>query len=238
MAQRKLSVIIPCYNESRTIAQVIDRIWEVDLGDLDLEIIAVDDGSSDGTREILSNLPNLKVIRYECNRGKGGAIKTGLAVATGDIILFQDADLEYDPRDYNAVLKPLLEKRAEVVMGSRFICERPHFFFKKPRSPFFAHYIGNIAIVALTNLLYGNMATDYEGAYKAFRKDVFDGLAIEAEGFEYDNELICKLLRRGRRILEVPISYRPRRYEEGKKIKWLDGIVIIWTIIKWRFKPF
>ena len=234
----KLSVVIPAYNEERTIAETIRRVKSVDLGGLDLEIVVVDDGSRDQTREILKTIPGIRVVLHQRNSGKGAAVKSGFQAATGDIVLIQDADLEYDPQDYPALLQPILDGRAEATMGSRFILERLQFFGKGAKSPFFTHYIGNILIVQLTNALYRHSATDYEGCYKAFSKSVVDSIPIAANGFEYDNELICKLLRRGHRIAEVPIKYRPRTYEEGKKIKWQDGVRMVWTIVKWRFRSF
>ena len=234
----KLSVVIPAYNEERTIAEMIQRVKAVDLGAIDLEIVVVDDGSTDRTREILKTIPGIRVVLHERNSGKGAAVKSGFRTATGDIVLIQDADLEYDPQDYPALLQPIIDGRAEATMGSRFILERIQFFGKGAKSPFFTHYIGNVLIVRLTNALYRHSATDYEGCYKAFSKSVVDSIPIAANGFEYDNELICKLLRRGHRIAEVPITYRPRTYEEGKKIKWQDGVRMVWTIVKWRFKPF
>lgn len=237
-AIRKLSVVIPAYNEAATIADTIERVKTAEIGPLDLEIIVVDDGSTDRTGEILGAMSGIRTVFHERNRGKGGAVKTGFRAATGDVLLIQDADLEYDPGDYKTVLQPILEGRVEAVMGSRFVFERPRFFSGEAKSPFFTHYVGNLIIIALTNVLYGNSATDYEGGYKAFTKRLVDSIPIEADGFEYDNELICKLLRRGHRIEEVPISYRPRTYEHGKKIGWTDGLRMVWTIVKWRFRRF
>lgn len=234
----KLAVVIPAYNEEATIAEMIQRVNAVDLGGLDLEIIVVDDGSRDRTREILRTISGIRVVLHERNSGKGAAVKSGFQAATGDIVLIQDADLEYDPQDYGALLQPILDGRVEAVIGSRFLLERLRFFGKGAKSPFFTHYIGNKLIVALTNSLYWHSSTDYEGGLKAFSKRVVDSIPIEANGFEYDNELICKLLRRGHRIAEVPIKYRPRTYEEGKKINWRDGVRMIWTIVKWRFRSF
>ena len=234
----KLSVVIPAYNEERTIAETIQRVKAVDLSPLDMEIIVVDDGSKDRTREILKTIPEIRVVLQERNAGKGAAVKSGFRAATGDIVIIQDADLEYDPQDYGPMVQPIIDGRADLVIGSRFIRERLQFFGKGAKSPFFTHYIGNIMIVRLTNALYGQSATDYEGCYKAFSKSVIDKLPIEADGFEYDNELICKLLRRGYRMAEVPITYQPRTYQEGKKIKWQDGVRMMWTILKWRFKSF
>jgi glycosyltransferase involved in cell wall biosynthesis len=234
----KLSVVIPAYNEEATIAETIERVKAVDLGGVELEIVVVDDGSKDQTRKILKTIPGIRVVLQPQNAGKGAAVKSGFRAATGDLVLIQDADLEYDPHDYPALLQPIIEGRADAVMGSRFLLEKLQFFGPGAKSPFFTHYIGNKLIVATTNGLYGQSATDYEGCYKVFSKRVVDSLPIEANGFEYDNELICKLLRRGYRLVEVPIHYRPRTYEEGKKIKWQDGVLMLWTIVKWRFRPF
>jgi len=235
---RTLSVVIPAFNEAATIRATVERVCTADVGDLRLEVIVVDDGSRDGTADVLASVDGIRVIRHEINRGKGAAVKTGFAAATGEIVLIQDADLEYDPRDYKVVVQPIVEGRVEAVMGSRFSFERPHFFFGPAKSPFFTHYVGNLAIIWLTNLLYRANATDYEGCYKAFTRRLVRSVPVEADGFEYDNELVCKLLRRGYRIEEVPISYQPRSYQEGKKIRWTHGLRMIWTILKWRVKPF
>lgn len=234
----KLSVVIPAYNEEATIAETIGRVKAVALRGVDMEIVVVDDGSKDRTRKILESIPGIRVVLQERNAGKGAAVKSGFQSATGDVVLIQDADLEYDPQDYGALLQPIVDGHAEAVMGSRFLVERLRFFGKGAKSPFFTHYIGNKLIVAFTNGLYGHSATDYEGCYKAFSKRIVDSIPIEANGFEYDNELICKILRRGHRIAEVPIKYQPRTYQEGKKIKWQDGVRMLWTIVKWRFKSF
>lgn len=234
----KLSIVIPAYNEEDSILEVIEAVKKIDLTPVATEIIVVDDGSKDRTRELLAKTPGIRTVFHDKNRGKGAAVKSGFSAATGDIVLIQDADMEYDPSDYPALIEPILSGRAQAVMGSRFAFERPVFFTIKRRSPFFTHYIGNITIVALTNLLYGQKATDYEGAYKVFTKELIDSIPIEADGFEYDNELICKVLRRKIPIIEVPIRYRPRTYDEGKKITWRDGVIMVWTIVKWRFKGF
>lgn len=234
----KLSVVIPAYNEEATIAETIERVKAVDLGSVELEIVVVDDGSKDRTREILQTIPGIRVVLQERNAGKGAAVKSGFRAATGDVVLIQDADLEYDPQDYGTLLQPIVDGHVEAVMGSRFLLEKLKFFGKGAKSPFFTHYIGNKLIVATTNVLYGHSATDYEGGLKAFSKRIIDAIPIEANGFEYDNELICKLLRRGHRIAEVPIHYLPRTYEQGKKIKWQDGVRMLWTIVRWRFRSF
>lgn len=232
----RLSIVIPSYNEARTIKSVIDRVAAVDLGTVEKEIIVVDDGSQDDTRDILKTIPGIRPIVHAMNGGKGAALSTGIKAATGDMVIFQDADLEYDPRDYPIVIQPLLEGAADAVMGSRFLYERPVFFGKR-RSPYFIHYMGNLLIVTITNLLYRQRFTDYEGCYKAFTRDALSKVTVTAKGFEFDNELICKMLRKGFKIVEVPIQYRPRTYEHGKKITWKHGVKILWTILRWRMLP-
>lgn len=232
-----VSVVIPCFNERDSIETVVARVREADLGMPLGEIIVVDDGSTDGTRDVLRELNGVKAIFHERNSGKGAALRTGFAAASSRFVVIQDADLEYSPQDLKMILAPLAEGRADAVIGSRFAYERPRFFFGERKSPFFTHYLGNNLIVMLTNLLYGAAFTDYEGAYKAFlRADVLS-LEVSAAGFEFDNEVLCRLLRRGKRVVEVPIRYAPRSYQDGKKITWRDGATIVWTIIKWRVLP-
>lgn len=226
-------MIIPAYNEEKTISEVVRRVMAADIGDLDREVIVVDDGSCDSTREILRQTTGVTAIFHDRNLGKGGAIKTGLQAATGDIVIIQDADLEYDPNDFKSLISPILAGQAEFVMGSRFLLYQPKFFWGG-KSPFFTHYVGNKLVIWLTNILYRNRATDYEGCYKAVTRRLLSSLAIEANGFEFDNELICKALRLKHRIVEVPIRYTPRSYQEGKKITWRHGTRVLWTIIKWR----
>ncbi len=232
----KLSVIIPAYNEADTIEAVVRRVQAVDLGPVEKEIIVVDDGSVDRTPDILKRLPGITSIVHSRNRGKGAAVTSGITAASGDIVIIQDADLEYDPADYAAVIQPIRAHACEVVMGSRFMSTRWR-YFGKGRAPYLAHYFGNLMIVVVTNLLYGCRFTDYEGCYKAFARRVLLATPVAAQGFEFDNELICKLLRKGVRIVEVPIHYAPRTYEHGKKITWRHGVIMLWTILKWRFLP-
>ena len=232
----KLSVIIPAHNERGTIEAVVRRVQAVDLGPIEKEIIVVDDGSRDGTSEILKELSGIRHLSHERNAGKGAAVTTGFQAATGDIVLIQDADLEYHPEDYRIVIQPIVDGACDAVLGSRFLLYTPKFFGKR-RSPYLTHYIGNKLIVAATNLLYRQHFTDYEGCYKAFTREILASTPVEAKGFEFDNELVCKLMRKGARIVEVPIHYTPRTYAHGKKITWRHGLIILWTIMKWRFRP-
>lgn len=229
----KLSVIIPTYNEEATISEVIAKVDNVEVG-IPKEIIVVDDGSKDRTREILSKMKNIRTVFHEQNKGKGGALKTGILNAAGDLFMLQDADLEYDPSDYPTLLEPILNDEADLVMGSRFLSNGPKFFTRNG-DPFFSHFIGNLMIRWTTNFLYGRRFTDYEGCYKAFKKNLVDAIPVEANGFDFDNELICKAMRKGYRICEVPIHYKARLYTEGKKITWRDGVKILWQIVKCRF---
>lgn len=232
----KISVIIPAYNEEQTVAAVIQRVQSVPLEGIEKEIIVVDDASTDRTAEVLNGLRNIRAIRHATNAGKGSALATGIDAATGDVVIFQDADLEYSPEDYPAVLQPLIEGCCDAVMGSRFLRERPVFWGSR-KSPYFNHYVGNLLIIWVTNVLYGKQFTDYEGCYKAFRRSLLVDTPVQATGFEFDNELICKVMRKGARIVEVPIQYYPRTYAQGKKITWRHGLVMLWTIVKWRVRP-
>jgi glycosyltransferase involved in cell wall biosynthesis len=232
----KISIIIPAYNEEETIATVIQRVEAISLGDIKKEIIVVDDASTDGTADVLKNIRNIHLISHSRNTGKGAALTSGINAATGDIVIFQDADLEYTPEDYPVVIQPLLDGRCDAVMGSRFLRERPVFWGTR-KSPYLNHYIGNLLIISITNLLYGRRFTDYEGCYKAFTRSILLDTPVRSTGFAFDNELICKLLRKGARISEVPIQYNPRTYSQGKKITWRHGLIMLWTIVKWRVLP-
>lgn len=231
----RLSVIVPAYNEAPTIAALLERVNDAltALGDdWPSEIIVVDDGSRDGTytavRQLMRRFARLHLYRHGANVGKGAAITTGIARARGALVLIQDADLEYDPRDYKALLDPFEARRADLVMGTRFVHHRP----SRRR---FVHYLGNRLIIALTNRLYGAAFTDYEACFKVVRRELVRHLHIRARGFAYDNELVCRLLRAQARVVEIPVSYRPRSYAEGKKITARDGLVMLWTIVRWRF---
>lgn len=233
----KLSVIMPVYNEAATIKKIIGRVELAATPSAEKELIIVDDGSTDGTREILKEFASKhRVILHERNLGKGGAIKTGLQAATGDLVLIQDADLEYDPNDYAALLRPIISGEAQVTLGSRTLggsveSER----YTKWNHPHPLTYIGNLLIMGSINLLYGRSGTDFFACYKIVPRSLFKELNVNADGFAYDIELLCKMFRKGIKIKEVPISYHPRTFAEGKKIRYSDGIKVLAAILKWRF---
>jgi glycosyltransferase involved in cell wall biosynthesis len=225
---KTLTVITPVYNERSTLAEVIRRMRAVDLP-LVLQIIVVDDGSSDGSDKVLGALEDstVRLIRHGHNQGKGAAIRTGLAEARGDLILIQDADLEYDPNDWPRLLEPALRGKARVVYGSRFTGER------KNMLPL--HWVGNRLLSLTTNVLYSSTLSDMETCYKLFDAQVLEGLTIVSNRFDFEPEITAKVLRRGHRIYEVPISYAGREPHEGKKITWRDGFSALWALLKFRF---
>ena len=224
----KVSVIIPAYNEKNTIEEIIRRVHKTNLVD---EIVVVDDGSQDGTRELLTELDGtgaIRVVLHDRNQGKGAAVMTGVRQSTGDVLIIQDADLEYDPRDYPALLRPIEEGLADVVYGSRFLggARRPTMYW---------HMVANKLLTFMTNLLYNNILTDMETGYKVFRRQVVTNLVIHARRFDFEPEFTAKILKRKARIFEVPITFNPRDYSEGKKIKLKDAFEAVWTLLKYRF---
>ncbi len=226
---RRLSVVIPAFNEERTIAEIIARVKAVEVK-LEKEIIVVDDGSTDRTRDILRQLEGgeVKVFFHEKNAGKGAALQTGFSQATGDIILVQDADLEYDPREYPKLLEPILDGRADVVYGSRFL-GGPH------RVLLFWHYVGNKFLTTLCNLCANLNLTDMETCYKVFRRQVLEKIRLKSRRFGFEPEITVKVGKLRCRVYEVPISYSGRDYTEGKKITWKDGLAAVFHILRFRF---
>jgi glycosyltransferase involved in cell wall biosynthesis len=224
-----LSVIIPVYNEVKTIDEILKR---VDVVPLDKEIILVDDYSQDGTRDrypaLKERYPGLKVIFHEKNMGKGCAIRTGLGAVTGDMVVIQDADLEYDPSEYLKLVRPIVEDRADVVYGSRFAGGEEH------RVLYFWHYVGNRMLTLMSNMFTNLNLTDMETCYKVFRAEVIRGITLEQNRFGFEPEITAKVARTGCRIYEMGISYNGRTYKEGKKIGWKDGFKAIWCILKYR----
>jgi len=224
----RLSVIIPCYNELKTLRQILETVRQAPYPDK--EIVLVDDCSTDGTRELIRNELGIlvdKVIYHDVNRGKGAALATGIQAATGDVLIIQDADLEYDPNEYPQVIEPIMQDKADVVFGSRFVGSAPH------RVLYFWHRVGNGMLTLLSNMFTNLNLTDMETCYKAFRREVIQGIEIKENRFGFEPEITAKVARLGCRIYEVGISYHGRTYAEGKKINWRDGIRAIYCILKY-----
>ncbi len=225
----KLSIIVPVYNERNTIQEVLRRVRAADIGEIAMEIIVVDDGSTDGTPDILKleEDSTTRVLFHKSNQGKGAAIRTALPQVTGDCVIIQDGDLEYDPDDYRVMLAPILKKRAEVVYGSRFTGEH--------RDMLYWHMLGNKFLSLVTNVLYNTTLSDMETCYKLFTRQSLEGILIKSNRFDFEPEITAKILKKKIRIYEVPISYAGREYHEGKKITWRDGVFALWALIKFRF---
>jgi glycosyltransferase involved in cell wall biosynthesis len=222
----KLSVIIPVYNEKATLEEIITRVERVPV---DKEIIIVDDGSTDGSRELLSEMPpeRARIMLQERNVGKGAAIRAGLPMVTGDVVVIQDADLEYDPNDFLKLLKPIQDGKADVVYGSRFTGERKNMHFW--------HWLGNRFLTLVTNIMFDTTLSDMETCYKMFRSEIIKDIPLRSRRFEFEVEVTAKILKRRHRIYEVPISYAGREFHEGKKITWRDGFTALWNLLRYRF---
>ncbi len=235
MKAQKLSIIIPVYNEISTLETMLEKVGNAPMCALEKEVILVDDGSTDGSGEFLRKLEETarekgyKILFHSKNMGKGAAIRTAVYYATGDIIVIQDADLEYDPNDYENLIKLILEDKADAVYGSRFSGSNPKTSFK------FSHYLGNKFLTFVTNLLYSSALTDMETCYKAFRADVIKSINIKSNRFEFEPEITAKILKKGYHLYETPVSYSGRAFHEGKKITWKDGITALIALGKFRF---
>jgi glycosyltransferase involved in cell wall biosynthesis len=223
--------VVPVYNERNTLVEILRRMRAVELPDgIEREIIVVDDGSTDGTSDVLKQLGDstVRIVSHERNRGKGAALRTGFERATGDYVLVQDADLEYDPEDWPRLIAPVLAGKARVVYGSRFTGERKNMLF--------FHWVGNRFLSLTTNVLYNTTLSDMETCYKLIDRTLLDGIQLHANRFDIEPEITAKLLKRKVRIYEVPISYNGREFDEGKKITWKDGFAALWTLVKYRFR--
>jgi glycosyltransferase involved in cell wall biosynthesis len=227
--QLTLSIIVPVYNEEKTLLPLLKKVQNVKLLGLKKQIIVINDGSTDKTAEVMKKIkiPGIQIYQHDKNRGKGAAIRTAIPHTTGDFVIIQDADLEYDPADYVIILKPLLDGRADVVYGSRFKGVGRAFLFW--------HYVGNKLLTFITNILYDTILTDMETCYKAFKGDLIRSIPLRSNRFDFEPEVTAKILKRGVKLFEVPINYDGRNFEEGKKITWRDGIVALVCLIRYRF---
>ena len=222
-----LSVVMPAYNERETIEEIVARVLAVPLR---IELIVVDDGSTDGTRDILARLQQqhgFTLVLQERNQGKGAALRRGFEEVSGDLVVIQDADLEYSPEEYPALIELICQGRADVVYGSRFLGRHRVFLF--------THYLGNVFLTLVTNVLYNTMLTDMETCYKVMRAEVLRSMSLRSNSFGIEPEITAKIFKRGYRVYEVPITYDGRGYDEGKKITWRDGFVALWVLLKYRF---
>ncbi|KKQ52597.1 MAG: hypothetical protein UT40_C0040G0004 [Candidatus Woesebacteria bacterium GW2011_GWA1_39_21b] len=231
----KLSIIIPVYNEERTVAEIINRVKKVGFpANISREVIVVNDASIDKTDKILKKIDGIKIYTHETNQGKGAAVMTGLKYSEGDVVVIQDADLEYNPEDIIHLIAPILDNKGEVVYGSR-LKNYPLRLSGKRKTPLITHYLGNKLLSFITSFLYGNYLSDMETGHKAFKKSVIAGMEIHSKRFDFEPEFTAKILKTGHRILEIPVKVKPRGYDEGKKITWKDGFYALWTLIKYRF---
>ncbi|MBU3906869.1 MAG: glycosyltransferase family 2 protein [Nanoarchaeota archaeon] len=229
----KLSVIIPVYNEEKTLGKIVERVEKVEMPLVEKELIIVNDGSQDRTAQIIKelklNYKNIQSFSHEKNRGKGAAIKTALAHITGDIIVIQDGDLEYNPEDFQRLIKPILQGKTKVVYGSRMLGHLTGFTIA-------SHYYGNKFLTLLTKILYGQKITDMETCYKMFTREVIQNIKLESERFDFEPEITAKIIKKGYTIIELPIDYACRSFKEGKKIRGRDGVIAIWKLFKYYFK--
>lgn len=227
---KKITILIPIFNEVKTLREILKKVEDTDFCGLEKEIIMIDDFSTDGTREILEELKDkYKIFYHEKNLGKGAALRTGFAHITGDITIIQDADLEYDPIDYKPLIQLIIDGKADVAYGSRLIGGKPS------RSFMFTHLLGNKVLTLMTNILYNTTLTDMETCYKAFKTEFIKDLIIRSDRFDFEPEITAKVLKKKARLYELPISYYGREYSEGKKITWVDGVHAIWALLKFRF---
>lgn len=227
---KKITILIPVFNEVNTLKEILQKVENADFCGLEKEIILIDDFSTDGTKEILEEIKHkYKIFYHDKNMGKGAALRTGFEHMTGDIVVIQDADLEYEPADYQPLIKLILEDKADVAYGSRLSGGKPS------RSFMFTHLLGNKLLTLITNVLYNTTLTDMETCYKAFKTEFIKGIEIKSNRFDFEPEITAKILKKGARLYELPISYYGREYDEGKKITWKDGVHAIWALIKFRF---
>lgn len=229
---KKITILIPIFNEVNTLRLILQKIDEVSFCDLEKEIILIDDYSTDGTRDILKELEQTSADKYKIyyhdkNMGKGASLRTGFGHVTGDIVIIQDADLEYNPSDYEPLIKLLVDGKADVVYGSRFLNEKSEFMLLSK--------LANKFLTFVTNVLYGVKLTDMETCYKAFKTDFIKGIQVKANRFDFEPEITAKVLKKGAKLIELPVLYNAREYDEGKKITWKDGVHAVWTLVKFRF---